>query len=232
MDEATASRFFSKIDKNGPKTKRLGRCWVWLDEPGRGGYCYFWHEGKKRLAHRFAYEYLVGPIPEGLIIDHVCHNEDEGCPGGDYDPHRRCVNPRHLITTDQLSNVMAGRGLAATNALKVECSKGHSLLDEENVYIYPGGRERACKECRRAAWRRLRNGGVDTESRANSEKTQCDQGHIFDEANTYLIRGGAGGRACKECRRTADRESKRKLRTEAKSAGLTVREYLASKRPA
>jgi len=51
---------------------------------------------KPRQVHRVAYEILVGPIPEGLQLDHTCHNDDPLCPGGDVCLHRRCWNPAHL----------------------------------------------------------------------------------------------------------------------------------------
>jgi hypothetical protein len=60
-------------------------CWHWLGSgTGRGhAYGQFWYHGSNGLAHRFAYETMVGPIPRGLELDHICRVQ-------------RCVNPAHL----------------------------------------------------------------------------------------------------------------------------------------
>jgi hypothetical protein len=60
-------RFLEKVDKNG-----AGGCWLWLRNKNNMGYGMAWN-GKRILAHRMAYELLVGPIPEGLTLDHLCH---------------------------------------------------------------------------------------------------------------------------------------------------------------
>jgi len=60
---------------------------------------------KKRLVHVVAYEIAKGPVPEGLDVDHVCHNADPGCVGGHACLHRRCVNPDHLEAVSRLVNV-------------------------------------------------------------------------------------------------------------------------------
>lgn len=80
-------RFWSKVDIRGA-------CWIWLAavrNPAEG-YGAFWHRGRHVTAHRFAYEQMVGPIPEGKILAHHCDNP-------------RCVNPAHLFVTDQAGNM-------------------------------------------------------------------------------------------------------------------------------
>ena len=86
-DEA---RFWSKVDKNGPLptwAPMLGRCWTWLPptDPttGYGRLNIGGRDGRNIYAHRFSYDLLVGPIPDGLQIDHLCRV-------------RACVNPQHL----------------------------------------------------------------------------------------------------------------------------------------
>lgn len=71
-------RFFARVDKGGS-------CWIWTGRLYRNGYGNAWNARKKvgQLAHRYAYEALVGPIPEGMQLDHICHE-------------RACVNPTHL----------------------------------------------------------------------------------------------------------------------------------------
>lgn len=218
MDEPTSARFFAKVNKHGPVPAHrpdLGPCWV-IDSKPSAPYGYFWFEKKNHLAHRFIYEQMVGPIPEGLTIDHLCRNT-------------KCVNyEKHLEPVSAMINILRGEGEAARNIAKTRCVNDHEF-SEENTYWYPDGRERGCKECRRAAWRRWRYGGVDTDSRHNGEKTRCVNDHVLDEANTYIA-PKTGKRACKTCRREIDREIKRGQRDAARAAGMTVREYLAAKR--
>jgi len=83
----TEQRFWAKVDKNGP-----GGCWLWTAARYPGGYGQFRANGKGGAAHRFAYELLVGPIPEGLEVDHVCHV-------------RHCVNPGHLQAVTRSVNM-------------------------------------------------------------------------------------------------------------------------------
>jgi hypothetical protein len=80
-------------------------CWLWQGPLTAGGYGTTTAVGKKgpAKAHRVAYEVLVGPIPDGLHLDHLCHNADLDCPGGRSCVHRRCVRPDHLepVTLDE-----------------------------------------------------------------------------------------------------------------------------------
>lgn len=70
-------------------------CWVWqlsLDEDGYGN---AWDGPVKISAHRLSYQKAKGPIPDGLQLDHLCHNP-ANCPGGRTCPHRACINPDHF----------------------------------------------------------------------------------------------------------------------------------------
>jgi hypothetical protein len=136
-----ADKFNSFVRKGQP-----GECWLWTGWPGGGGYGYLRVNGKKIGAHRVAYELFIGPIPEGLHLDHKCHTEDASCPGGRTCPHRLCVNPEHLEATTQRINNLRGRSFAAQNAVKTHCSKGHPF-DAANTYTYPDGSGRDCRRC-------------------------------------------------------------------------------------
>lgn len=120
-------------------------CWVWTGFVGEKGYGRSRYLGRKMGAHRASYLLFVGPIPTDLQIDHDCHNRDEACVDGNGCPHRRCVNPAHLILRTPLQNVMEGRTPARANAAKTHCPQGHPY-DAANTYVYPNG-GRACRRC-------------------------------------------------------------------------------------
>lgn len=84
-DERLPARFWSKIQVCPERG-----CWIWTAKKSSRGYGWFWLDGCMRLAHRVAYEALIGRIPDGLCIDHVRMNTDpESC-------STSCVNPAHM----------------------------------------------------------------------------------------------------------------------------------------
>jgi hypothetical protein len=207
MDQRTAARFASKIDKHGPvpaHRPELGPCWVWQGTPGDNGYGYFWYEGKKRLAHRFSYQEHVGPIPDGHEIDHLCRN-------------RLCVNPAHLEAVIHRVNVERGTAPPARNMAAAECYMGHPF-DEENTYWYPNG-DRGCRKCQRRRvkeWREQNRPPSGVGKGWKREITECPAGHEYTPGNTYNKPGG--GRQCRACMRTKNREAQRRRRAAAKAA--------------
>lgn len=97
--------------------------------------------------HRYVYELINGPIPEGLQIDHTCHNEDLSCPGGDSCLHRRCCHPDHLEAVRGEVNRERGRSSPPReNAGKTHCKYGHEFTPE-NTYINPTSKGRVCRIC-------------------------------------------------------------------------------------
>lgn len=111
----------------------LTGCWLWGGRLTSDGYGRFFVAKKLRGAHRVAYQLYVGPIPDGLVIDHKCRN-------------RCCVNPDHLEPVTNEENMRRGH-----HATKTHCSKGHRL-DEDNVRLSPrrnGRWQRACRACQR-----------------------------------------------------------------------------------
>lgn len=132
-------------------------CWLWTAGSAGEGYGTFFTgeylpSGNPRMqrAHIWSYEHFVGPIPEGLELDHVCHTEDPDCLGGPC-AHRRCVNPDHLEPVTPLENRRRGkrgrRGIARgqQQSSKTHCPRGHPYTGS-NLYTDPKGGRR-CREC-------------------------------------------------------------------------------------
>lgn len=135
-------------------------CMLYTDTINDRGYGEIRVNGTLMLAHRAMYELTVAPIPDGLVLDHTCHNRDPLCMGGPTCLHRRCVNTDHLEVTTTGENTRRGKGWA-TNGLKTHCPTGHPY-DEANTYVFDGRRYcRACNNARTSAAKRLRRAGRD-----------------------------------------------------------------------
>lgn len=100
-----------------------GDCWLWLGTKN-AGYGQFWDGAKTVRAHRWSYEFHIGPVPTGLVLDHLCRNPS-------------CVNPHHLEPVTVRENTMRGEAPTAENAAKTHCKRGHPF-DQENTYVVPG----------------------------------------------------------------------------------------------
>jgi len=124
-------------DRIAEKIERdLSGCWLWIASMGADGYGRI-NFGDSTLAHRAAYTAHVGPIPDGMVLDHLCRV-------------RRCVNPEHLEVVTQQQNVLRGIGAPSVNAKRMYCPRGHPY-DEANTYRNAGRRYcRACGRERRA----------------------------------------------------------------------------------
>lgn len=124
-------RFFSKVDVND-----LTGCWEWTGCLNEKGYGRLTLDRKNWKAHRASYEAFVGPIPEGLTIDHLCRN-------------RKCVKPEHLEAVPHRVNLMRGDTVTARNASVTHCPRGHEY-SPENTKIQrkkSGTQSRICREC-------------------------------------------------------------------------------------
>jgi hypothetical protein len=113
--------------------RNLGPCWLWalgLDSVGYAQTRIGSPDGRKLMAHRVAYEALVGPI-RGLELDHLCRV-------------RHCVNPAHLEPVDHLTNMSRG-----AHAMKTRCPWGHEYsVANTRIYTWPDGHVgRFCRAC-------------------------------------------------------------------------------------
>jgi len=129
--EQIVARFASKIMID-PETD----CWYWQGHLSRTGYGEFWVGHERHTAHRWSYLLFVGPLPDELVLDHLCRN-------------RGCVNPKHVEPVTNGENVLRGEGHSALNARKTHCVRNHPLPDERD-----GSGRRICRECKSEESRR------------------------------------------------------------------------------
>ena len=135
MSNTLYQRFWAKVNKTDT-------CWLWTAcaRNGYGAINAGGAFGKMLPAHRVAYEMLVGPIPEGLHLDHLCRVT-------------LCVNPKHLEPVTPRENILRGESPMAKKARQTECLRGHPLSGA-NLYTRPNG-WRSCKICRNESAKRL-----------------------------------------------------------------------------
>lgn len=123
------------------KIEKTDYCWLWTGAPDSHGYGQTPLNGRRVMAHRWSYEYHVGPIPEGKILDHLCRNPP-------------CVNPVHLEPVTQKINME--RSITGT---KTVCAQGHDLTDPANLKRRGGSSDRwRCRPCALEAQRKTRYG--------------------------------------------------------------------------
>lgn len=104
-------------------------CWPWRLSLGSHGYGNAWDGRTVTVAHRLAWILANGAIPDGLTVDHVCHN-------------RRCCNPSHLRLLSNVENA-TDQG----QRQKMYCPAGHEYAGA-NLYVDPEGHRR-CRQCAR-----------------------------------------------------------------------------------
>lgn len=136
-----ADRFWAKVDKTGD-------CWKWTSRLDHGGYGVYRRRIDRReyawRAHRVAYELVVGPIPAGLVIDHLCRVRD-------------CVNPDHMEPVTHEENLHRGAGHPTATRLNppAHCRNGHEFTPANTgSRIARGVPVRVCLQCRQERQRR------------------------------------------------------------------------------
>lgn len=187
------------IDRFLAKTLIAGftECCEWTGRLDIGGYPLIDLPERPYRAHRWIYEYCFGPIPPGMTVDHVCHNESD-CPGGKFCPHRKCVNPFHLTLKTIGDNSRSSPNFLGNRAA---CFRGHPYADG-NFRITNG--IRVCLLCE-AIRQEARKGKPVTH-----RKTHCIHGHPYTEENTYI--DPRGRRFCRTCHRAAKKRCREGMR--------------------
>ena len=108
-------------------------CWYWGGHLDRDGYAKIHVGDRPRMAHRVAYELARGPIPDGMVIDHLCRN-------------RECTNPAHMELVRSRENTMRSPvAPASVNSKMTHCREGHLLVE---VPAHYKKRQRFCPTCR------------------------------------------------------------------------------------
>lgn len=125
----------------------LTPCWIWQGRKTPTGYGRanrpLASGGGGAAAHRLLYEQTIGPVPEGLEIDHLCRT-------------RSCCNPDHLEPVTHQENVRRstiGHNLERASALMTHCPRGHAYVGANAVH---NGAGRACRSCKRFREKRNR----------------------------------------------------------------------------
>gem|GEM_PF-4457936 len=163
----TATDVLALVDRSGGPDA----CHPWAGNITDQGYGRVGYQGKRHPAHRLVYVLTGGVIPDGLDLDHTCHNRDLSCAGGSMCLHRRCCNTTHHEPVPGSVNRQRGRGPAlaaerwtahmqaagtAAAALKAQsrthCRAGHQYT-ELNTRINRNG----SRQCRICAAENLRN---------------------------------------------------------------------------
>jgi len=123
------------MDKYNNKINKTEDCWLWTGEIDLKGYGVITIKGKRRRAHRIIYELLIGEIPLGLEIDHLCRV-------------RNCVNPKHLEPVSRTENLRRNVPFRK-EVLKTHCKNGHEFsLKNTKIRIFKGNPWRVCKKCK------------------------------------------------------------------------------------
>lgn len=131
-DDKLPARFWSKVVPE-PNTG----CWLWIGATSNGyGVVGGGPRGNRwqAKAHRHAYATLVGAVPDGLVIDHLCRQ-------------RCCVNPQHLEPVTQAVNLARSPITAHARKHWTHCKRGHAFTPENTRN--QGNRQRVCRACER-----------------------------------------------------------------------------------
>lgn len=119
LNKSTEDRFWEKVDKTQD-------CWVWTAASKPAGYGEFYFAGQVGYAHRYAYERFIGPVPDGMVIDHKCRNKG-------------CVRPDHLHAVEFAVN-MQNLGIHANNSSGYRGVSFHKRSRSWRAYVGRDGK--------------------------------------------------------------------------------------------
>lgn len=150
---------FSLIEYFNARVKKMPNgCWEWQGSLSKLGYGLFYAGSRAIRAHRWSYEHFVGPIPDGLIMDHLFRN-------------RKCVNPQHVEPVTNKENILRGESPPAVCARKNHCANGHEFTKDNTYITYRGNR--SCRTCRRLqALDAYHNGGREKRNERRRRKRE------------------------------------------------------------
>lgn len=119
------------------RVKIVNGCWNWPTRRATGYGSVYLGGGRNNqisvMAHRLSFQLAKGPIPDGLVIDHLCRNPS-------------CVNPDHLEPVTERVNLLRGNGAAARCAARDKCVNGHVFPLYQPPYCAARGWRR-CRKC-------------------------------------------------------------------------------------
>ena len=210
--EATYRRILSRCT-------RVSGCLVYTGSLNRGGYgqaCVTLAPGvhKRTATHRVVYEYVNGPIPAGLQIDHV---RARGCTS------RACCEPTHLEAVTPAENIRRGDS-GIVNASKTHCPAGHPLITGNLVSSETHRKCRTCTNEQSASYR-ARRGPVAPSlalraAALSRMPARCKHGHALSEANVVESQLRKGVVDCRLCAR----DRIKRFRAAPKSDAACLRE--------
>jgi HNH endonuclease len=176
----TIDKILVKIILHEPTTLPTG-CWFYPHSTLRKGYIRVRCDGKDIMLHRLIYEHFRGPVPQGLLLDHLCRN-----PG--------CCNPDHLEPVTSRENTMRGNTLARRWATADCCVNGNPWIPETTLRRKGGARR--CRICIQDKTKR--------QLERIRQRTHCRQGHLLSPENVFVNRDGR--RTCLICYRSGRRK--------------------------
>lgn len=153
-----------------PSLKELGGC-IFAPATAAHGYANGKYKGKQMTAHRAIWLELYGEVPEGMVIDHVCHSvavREGMCNGGNKCIHRSCVNPAHLEAVTHEENMK--RSISKLRNMRT-CSNGHEITEDNIIRRKSWSRGKPvmadlCKTC-------YKINGKNSNARAKARKEQA-----------------------------------------------------------
>jgi HNH endonuclease len=160
-------------------------CALWPGSLNGSGYAHGRWGRRVVTLHRLLYEAVKGPVPDGMVLDHVCGE-------------RSCINFAHLEPVTSGENTRRGR---RPQREKTHCPEGH-LLSGDNLYRTNAG-ARQCRACKAANAKR-RAAEIRQGAAVQAGTGFCHRGHLLAGENLYT--SPSGKRNCRQCRRDLSRE--------------------------